>query len=112
LVRRAYIIKEPDIILRFLKGWIEDICLLKAKPELSIAVIGKYVASRDAEILKSIYTHYRDKIVTKPVPYARVVKSMLYLLSRTNPEGAGANRKVSSTAALSPSSKAPAFSTN
>jgi NitT/TauT family transport system substrate-binding protein len=91
LVRRAYVMKEPDITVKFLKGWIEGIYLLKAKPEFSIAVIGKYVASRDAEILKIMYNHYRDKLVTKPVPYARVVKSMLYLLSRTSPQAAGAN---------------------
>jgi len=91
LVRRAYVMKEPDITFKFLKGWIEGIYLLKAKPEFSIAVIGKYVASRDAEILKTMYNHYRDKLVTKPVPYARVVKSMLYLLSRTSPQAAGAN---------------------
>jgi len=91
LVRRAYVMKEPDITFKFLKGWIEGIYLLKAKPEFSIAVIGKYVASRDAEILKTMYNHYRDKLVTKPVPYARVVKSMLYLLSRTSPQAAGAS---------------------
>ena len=38
-----------------------------------------------------MYTHYRDKLMTKPVPYARVVKSMLHLLSRTSAEVPGAN---------------------
>jgi NitT/TauT family transport system substrate-binding protein len=86
LVRRAYVLKEPETTLKFLKGWIEGIYLLKAKPDFSTGVIGKYVASRDAEVLKNMYTQYRDKLMTKPVPLARVVKSMLYLLSRTNAE--------------------------
>jgi NitT/TauT family transport system substrate-binding protein len=91
LVRRSYVLKEPEITLKFLKGWIEGIYLLKAKPEFSIGVIGKYVASRDGEVLRSMYSHYRDKLTTKPVPLARVVRSMLYLLSRTSPEVPGAS---------------------
>lgn len=91
LVRRAYVLKEPETTLKFLKGWIEGIYLLKAKPDFSTGVIGKYVASRDAEVLKNMYNHYRDKLMTKPVPLARVVKSMLYLLSRTNSEVPSAN---------------------
>jgi NitT/TauT family transport system substrate-binding protein len=38
LVRRAYVSKNPEITLKFLKAWIEGIYLLKAKPEFSIAV--------------------------------------------------------------------------
>jgi NitT/TauT family transport system substrate-binding protein len=73
LVRRAYVLKEPETTLKFLKGWIEGIYLLKAKPDFSTGVIGKYVASRDAEVLKNMYNHYRDKLMTKPVPPARLV---------------------------------------
>ena len=58
-----------------------------------------------------MYTHYRDKLMTKPVPYARVVKSMLHLLSRTSPKFLAPTPKDSSRAASSPNSKAPASST-
>src|SRR4030095_5868515 len=53
LVRRSYVGKNPETPLKFLRGWIEGIYLLKAKPEFSIGVIGKYVASRDSEVLKN-----------------------------------------------------------
>jgi NitT/TauT family transport system substrate-binding protein len=94
LIRRAYVNKNSETTLKFLRGWIEGIYLLKAKPEFSLGVLKKYVATQDAEVLNAIYSHYKEKLTTKPAPQTRVVKSMLYLLSRTgselpntNPEG-------------------------
>jgi hypothetical protein len=59
---------------------------LKSKPEFSLGVLKKYVATQDAEVLNAIYGHYKEKLTTKPAPQIRVVKSMLYLLSRTGSE--------------------------
>ena len=86
LVRRSYAVKNPDITLKFLKAWIEGIYLLKAKPEFSVGVLRKYVATQDAEVLNTIYGHYKEGLLTKPTPLGRVAKSMLYLLARTNPQ--------------------------
>ena len=86
LVRRAYVLKNQETTLKFLKAWIEGIYLVKTKPEFSLGVLRKYVATQDVEVLNSIYGHYKDKLDTKPFPLGRVAKSMFYLLSRTNPE--------------------------
>ena len=51
----------------------------------------KYVATHDAEVLNTIYELQKERLSTKPVPYVRVVKSMMYLLSRTRPEIPAAN---------------------
>jgi NitT/TauT family transport system substrate-binding protein len=86
LIRRAYVNKNPETTVKFLRGWIEGIYLLKAKQEFSLGVLKKYVATQDPEVLNAIYSHYKEKLTTKPAPQARVVKSMLYLLSRTGSE--------------------------
>jgi NitT/TauT family transport system substrate-binding protein len=86
LVRRAYVNKNPDTTRKFLRGWIEGIYLLKAKPDFSLGVLKKYVAIQDTEVLNTMYGHYSDLLMTKPLPDGRVAKSMFYLLSRTNPE--------------------------
>jgi NitT/TauT family transport system substrate-binding protein len=86
LVRRAYVNKNPETTRKFLKAWIEGIYMLKAKPEFSLGVLKKYVAIQDTEVLNTMYGHYRDLLMTKPVPEGRVAKSMFYLLSRANPE--------------------------
>jgi NitT/TauT family transport system substrate-binding protein len=91
LVRRSYVARNPDITLKFLKGWIEGIYLLKAKPESSLAVLKRYVATQDTEILNTIYGHYKEQLMTKPTPLPRVAKSMSYLLSRTSAEVPAAN---------------------
>jgi len=91
LARHSYVLKNPDITLKFLKAWIEGTYLFKAKPEFSLGVLKKYVATHDSEVLNTIYEQQKERLATKPVPYVRVVKSMMYLLSRTRPEIPGAN---------------------
>jgi len=86
LVRRSYVAKNADITLKFLKAWIEGTYLFKAKSELSLGVLKKYVATQDSEVLNAIYEQQKERLSTKPTPYVRVVKSMMYLLSRTRPE--------------------------
>src|SRR6266550_2742811 len=91
LVRRAYVSKNPDVTLKFLKAWIEGLYLFRAKPEFALATLKKYVATQDAEVLNTIYNLYKERLMTKPTPTVKVAKSMLYLLSRSSPEVAGVN---------------------
>lgn len=58
LVRRSYVTKNPDVTLRFLKAWIEGLYLFKAKPDYAFAVLKKYVATQDQEVLNTIYNLY------------------------------------------------------
>jgi ABC-type nitrate/sulfonate/bicarbonate transport system substrate-binding protein len=91
LVRRSYVGKNPDITLRFLKAWIEGLYLFKAKPDYAVTVLKKYVATQDQEVLNTIYNLYKERLMYKPTPTMSVAKSMLYLLSRSSPQVAGAN---------------------
>ena len=91
LVRRSYVEQNPEIAIRFLKAWIEGAFLFKAKPEFSLGVLKKYVANRDPEVVNTIYELNRQQLSTKPLPYVRVVKSMVQLLARTRPDLPNAN---------------------
>src|SRR5437870_1885956 len=86
LARHSYVLKNPDITLKFLKAWIEGTYLFKAKSELSLGVLKNYVATQYSDVLNAIYEQQKERLSTKPTPYVRVVKSMMYLLSRTRPE--------------------------
>jgi NitT/TauT family transport system substrate-binding protein len=91
LARRSYLAQNPEIALKFLKAWIEGVFLFKAKPEFSLGVLKKYVANKDPEVLSAIYELNKQQLSTKPVPYVRVVKSMMQLLARTRPDLPNAN---------------------
>jgi hypothetical protein len=54
-------------------------------------VIKKYVANPDPEVLSAIYELNKQQLSTKPLPYVRVVKSMMQLLARTRPDLPPAN---------------------
>ena len=86
LVRRAYVTQNPEITTRFLRAWIEGAFLFKAKPEFSLGVLKKYVANRDPEVVNTIYELNKQQLSSKPIPYVRVVKSMMQLLARTRPD--------------------------
>jgi len=90
-VRRSYLAQNPEITLKFLKAWIEGGFLFKAKSEFSLGVLKKYVANQDPEVLNAIYEINKQQLSTKPVPYVRVVKSMMQLLARTRPDLPNAN---------------------
>lgn len=91
LSRRAYILKNPDTAVRFLKAWIEGTYFFKANREASLQIMRKYTRTDDPEILASIYSRYRSLIINKPDPTLETVKSMIRLISRArpgaNPEG-------------------------
>jgi ABC-type nitrate/sulfonate/bicarbonate transport system substrate-binding protein len=91
LARRSYVAKNPDTTLRFLKAWIEGLYLFKAKPDLAVTVLKKYVATQDQEVLNTIYNLYKERLAYKPTPTVSVAKSMLYLLSRSSPQVGGVN---------------------
>ena len=86
LTRRSYTQKFPDVVVRFLKAWIEGTYLFKANREFAIGVLKKYVANQDSELLNAIYEQHRENLSSKPFPYVEVVKSMMNLLTRTRPD--------------------------
>ena len=86
LTRRSYTQKFPDVVVRFLKAWIEGTYLFKANREFAIGVLKKYVANKDSELLNAIYEQHRENLSSKPFPYVEVVKSMMDLLARTRPD--------------------------
>ena len=83
--------KNPDITLKFLKAWIEGLYLFRAKPEFALATLKKYVATQDAEVLNTIYNLYRERLMPKPTPTARVAKSGEILARRRPSPVAGVN---------------------
>ncbi len=88
LSRRAYVLKNHDTALKFLKAWIEATYFFKANREAGLAIMRKYTRTDDPEILASIYSRYRTLILNKPEPTLDTVKSMVRLIPRARP---GAN---------------------
>ena len=88
LSRRAYVLKNHDTALKFLKAWIEATYFFKANREAGLAVMRKYTRTDDAGILASIYSRYRNLILSRPEPTIDTVKSMVRLIPRARP---GAN---------------------
>jgi ABC-type nitrate/sulfonate/bicarbonate transport system substrate-binding protein len=94
LSRQSYVLKSPEITLKFLKAWTEAIYLFRSDRQLGINVLRKYTRIDDPEVLDSSYSIYRELMEPRPIPSFAVVKSMFNILSRIrgrsfdgNPEG-------------------------
>lgn len=85
LSRRAYVLKNPGTTQKFLKAWVEGTYFFKAHRDVSLEVMKKYTRTQDLQVLDFIYARYRNLLLSKPLPSATVVKSMLGILSRTRP---------------------------
>ena len=62
----------------------------KAKQDFAFTILRKYVGTQDQEVLNTMYNLYKERLAYKPTPTASVAESMLYLLSRSSPQVAGA----------------------
>jgi ABC-type nitrate/sulfonate/bicarbonate transport system substrate-binding protein len=88
LSRRAYLQKNRDTAMKFMKAWVEATYLFKSNREAGVAIMKKYTRTDDAEILATIYSRYRNLVASKPDPSVETVKSMVRLLPRAR---SGAN---------------------
>lgn len=83
LSRRAYVAKNHETTLKFLRAWVEGTYFFKANRKAGLDIMRKYTRTHDPEILEAIYDRYKSLILSKPLPSLAVAKSMLRLQSRT-----------------------------
>ena len=94
LSTRAYVLRNQDSILRFLKAWTEGIYIFKSNREAGFYVMKKYARIDDPEDLETLYAYYQNLISTKPFPSVATVKSMLQILTRLRPTPQERNPEV------------------
>ncbi len=85
LSKRAYVLKNAETTMKFVRAWVEGTYLFKANRKVAIEVLKKYTKAQNPEILDSVYNRYRSLILNKPSPTLAVAKSMFQILSRTRP---------------------------
>ena len=69
VVRKDFARTNRDTVKRFLKAWVEGIKIFKTDRDVSLRVLGKYLKTKDQEVLAKSYEPY--PLVFERVPIAK-----------------------------------------
>jgi NitT/TauT family transport system substrate-binding protein len=67
VVRKEFSRTNRDTVKRFLKAWVEGTKIFKTDRDVSLKVLGKYLKTKDAEILAKSYELYRPVFERTPI---------------------------------------------
>ncbi len=69
--------EKNEALLRFLRGYIEALAVIRKDKETTIRSMGKFLKTTDREVLESVYDDYRDVFPQVPLMTAAEVKAVL-----------------------------------
>jgi NitT/TauT family transport system substrate-binding protein len=67
VVRRDFVRTNRDTVKRFLKAWVEGTKIFKTDRDVSLKVLGKYLKTKDQEIIAKSYEPYRPVFERTPI---------------------------------------------
>jgi ABC-type nitrate/sulfonate/bicarbonate transport system substrate-binding protein len=83
---RLTVVKNPDLIERFLKTLIEGLYIFKTQKEKSLAIMRKNLRGAADEILEETYQNTLAEMELVPTPLLQVIRSGLDILSLQYPQ--------------------------
>jgi NitT/TauT family transport system substrate-binding protein len=91
VVRKEFARTNRDVVKRFLKAWVEGTKIFKTDREVSLRVLGKYLKTKDQEILATSYEPYPPVFERVPVAKREGFAFALDRLGKDIPEAAKMN---------------------
>jgi NitT/TauT family transport system substrate-binding protein len=91
IVRKEFARANRDIVKRFLRAWVEGTKVFKTDREVSLKVLGKYLRTKDAEILAKSYEPYRPVFERVPIAKREGFAFALDRLAKDIPEAGKMN---------------------
>lgn len=89
-VSRAYASAHRDIVLRYMKAYLEGTHRLLTDREISIKALKKYGGIQDQELLAATYDLFTSKYIKKvPTLTVKAVQNALQLVGESNPKAKG-----------------------
>ncbi|HXG50949.1 MAG TPA: ABC transporter substrate-binding protein [candidate division Zixibacteria bacterium] len=89
-VSRSYAKARREMVLRFLKAYIEGTRLFMTDRELAVRALRKYTGAADREILEKTYDLFASKYIKKvPVLSVRSVENTLAMIADRSPKARG-----------------------
>ena len=88
--RKSIIRDRRDIVVRFMKAYVEAIYLFKTKKDLALSTLKKYARMSDISLMNATYDDYSQRLVPAvPYPTAPGIQTIIDHLAKTRPEAKG-----------------------
>lgn len=85
--RKSFIRDNRDVVIRFMKAYLEGIYLFKTNKELALNVLKKYTRVDDISIMQGAYDDYAQRFIRNvPYPNPEGIQTILDLLAKTRPQ--------------------------
>jgi ABC-type nitrate/sulfonate/bicarbonate transport system substrate-binding protein len=90
--RKSIVREKRDIVIRFMKSYLEGIHLFKTNRELALNTLKKYARLEDLTIMQGLYDEYSQRLI-RPVPYPTTegIQTIIDHLAKTRPQAKGLN---------------------
>lgn len=89
-IRRSFMQQRREVAVNFLKAFLESIARVKKDKTLAVDVMGKYLRTKDRELLEETYEFAITKYLkSRPYPTVEAFRSVVEELSHVNPKAKG-----------------------
>ena len=90
--RKRLIHDHRDMVVRFLRSYLEGIYLFKTNKELSLKTFQKVARLNDLSMMQGIYDEYSQRLMPAvPYPTAAGIQTIIDQLAKTRPQAKGLN---------------------
>jgi ABC-type nitrate/sulfonate/bicarbonate transport system substrate-binding protein len=87
ITTRALIKENPDMVLRFTKGFVAAIQYAQTHREATLKILTKYMRTSDADILNASYDYYVGRVIPR-TPYVseKGLQAVIDFIRQRNPQ--------------------------
>lgn len=90
--RKSFIRDHRDVVIRFMKAYLEGIYLFKTNRELALNTLKKYTRLGDISVMQSAYDEYTQRLIRNvPYPDPAGIQTILDQLAKSRPQTKGLN---------------------
>lgn len=90
--RKSFIRDHRDVVIRFMKAYLEGIYLFKTNRELALNTLKKYTRLGDISVMQSAYDEYTRRLIRNvPYPDPEGIQTILDQLAKSRPQTKGLN---------------------
>lgn len=85
--RKSFIHANRDVVIRFMKAYLEGIYHFKTNKELALKVLKKYARVDDLSLLEGTYDEYAHRLIRRvPYPDPQGIQTIIDQLAKTRPQ--------------------------
>jgi len=86
-VRKSYIQANRDVVVRFMKAYLEGIYVFKTNKDIALNVLKKYTRQDDLSLVQVAYEEMSQKLIRRvPYPNREGIQTIIDQLAKTRPE--------------------------